>query len=100
MNNKQKNFNKVIQIEKIRKEKEAKGTIVTLLKDTRKAAFAIQDKICLLCQSKKMCVNTTGLCAQCYSNLGPKEKKLADREAQHKTIEIKITDDRWEDLQD
>lgn len=99
-NNHQKKYDKVVHIGKIRKEKESKDIITALLRDTRKSAFAIQHKTCLLCQIKKMCVSTTGLCASCYNTLSPKEKNIADREAQHKTVETKVTDDRWEDLQD
>ena len=98
-NNKKKS-NKVVHIGKIRKEKEEKVSIIALLKYTRKAALAIQNKTCLLCQTKKICVNKTALCAVCYNNLSPKEMKEADREAQHKTIEVKVTDDRWEGLED
>ena len=98
--NSQKKSNKVVHIGKIRKEKEEKGSITALLKDTRKVALAIQNRICLICHTKKLCVNKTGLCAACYNNLSTKEKKGADKEAQHKIIEIKVTDDRWEDLKD
>jgi hypothetical protein len=98
--NNKKKCAKVVHIGKIRKEKEEKGSIIALVKDTHKATLAIQDKICLICQTKKLCVNKTGLCASCYNNLNPKEKKVADREAKHKTIEVKVTDDRWEDLED
>jgi len=99
-NNKQEKYHKVVYIGKRRKKKEEKGSIMALLKDTRKAALAIQDRTCLLCQTKKLCVNKTGLCASCYNNLSLEEKKAADREAQHKTVEVKVTDDRWKDLQD
>ena len=98
-NNKRKS-SKVVHIGKIRKEKEGKGSIIALLKNTRKAALAIQNKTCLLCQTPKICVNKTALCAVCYNNLNPKEMKVADREAQHKTIEVKVTDDRWKDPED
>jgi len=95
-NSDQKKQGKVVQIEKARKKKEEKGSIIALIKNTRKAALAIQSKTCLLCQTKKLCVNITGLCSACYNNLIPNEKKVADLEAQHKTIEVKVTDDRWE----
>jgi len=95
---KQETFPKVINITEIRKEKQ--GSLVFLLKDTRKAALAIKHKTCLNCQTKKMCVNITGLCSSCYSNLTPEEKAVADKEAQHKIIEIKVTDDRWKDKTD
>jgi len=95
---KQEAFPKVINITEIRKEKQ--GLLVLLLKDTRKTALAIKHKTCLNCQTKKMCVNITGLCSSCYSNLTPEEKAVADKEAQHKIIEIKVTDDRWKDKTD
>ena len=99
-NNKPKTFPKVVNIEKMRREKEKKGSFIALLINTRKAAHAIKHKICLLCQTKKMCVTTTGLCSSCYSNLTPQEKAVADREAQHKIIEIKVKDDRWKGSKD
>ena len=95
---KQGTFPKVINITEIRKEKQ--GSLLFLLKDTRKAVLAIKHKTCLNCQTKKMCVNITGLCSSCYSNLTPEEKAVADNEAQHKIIEIKVTDDRWRDKTD
>ena len=95
-NSDQKKQGKVVQIEKARKKKEEKGSIIALIKNTRKAALAIQSKTCLLCQTKKLCVNITGLCSACYNNLIPNEKNLANLEAQHKTIEVKVTDDRWD----
>ncbi len=91
--NQEKNH-KVISIGSARKVKDSLSPMLT---DTKKAALAIQDKTCLLCHTKKMCVNLTGLCASCYDSLSAKEKLIADREAQHKTIEITVTDDRWDD---
>ncbi len=93
----QRKNHKVINIGSARKVKEVKDSLSSLLTDTRKVALAIQDKTCLLCHTKKMCVNLTGLCASCYDSLSAKEKLIADREAQHKTIEITVTDDRWDD---
>jgi len=58
---KQETFPKVINIGKIRQEKEKKGSLIALLKDTRKAALSIKHKTCLHCQTKKMCVNITGM---------------------------------------
>jgi hypothetical protein len=95
-NSNQKKRDKVIYIEKARKKKEEKGSITVLLKDSRKVVRAIQSKTCLLCQTKKMCVNKTGLCSGCYHSLIPREKSVAEQEAKHKIIEVKITDDRWE----
>ena len=48
----------------------------------------------------KMCVNKTGLCAACYLNLSPREKKVADEEAEHKKIQLLATDDRWKKKED
>jgi len=99
-NSRQKTPNKIFHIERIRKEKEEKGSLIALLKDTHKAVRAIRDKTCLICKTKKLCVTTTGLCSACYDNLTFKEKAVADREAQHKIIEIKVTDNRWQDTKD
>jgi hypothetical protein len=93
----QKNEHKVVDIETVRKGKKQKGTASAMLSDTHLAARAIQNKTCLMCQAQKLCVNKTGLCASCYSTLNPREKRLADREAAHKIIEVKVTDDRWKD---
>ena len=93
----QKNDHKVVDIATVRKGKKQKGTPSAMLSDTHLAARAIQNKTCLMCQAQKLCVNKTGLCASCYSTLSPREKRLADREAAHKTIEVKVTDDRWKD---
>jgi hypothetical protein len=100
MHDDKENVNKVVHIGRIRKEKEEKSSPTTLLRDTKKVALAIQHKTCLLCHTKKMCVNLTGLCASCYDALSPLEQKIADNEAQHKSIEIKVTDDRWPEGQD
>ena len=86
---------KVVNIETIRQQKRGKGSLRDLLHDTHQAAHAIQQKTCMLCHARKLCVNKTGLCASCYSELSPKEKQIADQEAQHKIIEVTVTDDRW-----
>ena len=93
----QKNEHKVVDIETVRKGKRQKGTATAMLSDTHLAARAIQNKTCLMCQAQKLCVNKTGLCASCYSALSPREKRVADREAAHKIIEVKVKDDRWKD---
>jgi len=93
----QKNEHKVVDIETVRKGKRQKGNATAMLSDTHLAARAIQNKTCLICQAQKLCVNKTGLCASCYSTLSPREKRVADREAAHKMIEVKVTDDRWKD---
>jgi len=92
-----KNADKVVHIDTARKEKKEKGTNIAVLSDTHLAARAIQTKTCLLCQTQKLCVTKTGLCASCYGTLSPREKKIADSEAGHKKIEVKVTDDRWND---
>ena len=92
-----KNEHKVVDIETVRKGKKQKGTATAMLSDTHLAARAIQNKTCLICQTQKLCVNKTGLCASCYSTLSPREKRIADREAAHKIIEVKVTDDRWKE---
>jgi hypothetical protein len=85
----------IISLEKARKEKEGKDSIIPFLKDTRKVARAIQSRTCLFCHVNKMCVNKTGLCATCYSDLASSEKRVADKEAEHKIIQVNVIDDRW-----
>jgi hypothetical protein len=96
----QKNDSKVVNIETIRQQKQGKGSLRALLHDTHRATHAIQHKTCMLCHARKLCVNKTGLCASCYSELTPKEKQIADQEAQHKIIEVTVTDDRWNSEKD
>ena len=91
------NNQKVVNIDSVRKSRKKKGAPTAILSDTHLAARAIQTKTCLLCQTQKLCVTKTGLCASCYSTLSPGEKKIADREARHKSIEVTVTDDRWKD---
>jgi len=91
------NDHKIVHLEQVRKARSGEGSIVAILKDTKRIAMAVQQRTCVLCNTIKMCVNRTGLCAACYLNLGPKEKKIADEEAEHKKIELKVTDDRWEE---
>jgi hypothetical protein len=86
---------KVVSIEGQRCKKQARKSIVARLQDTRAAARAMQDKTCLMCNAKKICVNKTGLCAACYNTLNPQEKKVADSEAAHKIITVTVADDRW-----
>lgn len=91
----QKNDTKVVSLDTVRKKKGGGGPIRALLLDSRQAAHAIERKTCMLCHARKLCVNKTGLCASCYSTLGPKEKQTADHEAQHKIITVTVRDDRW-----
>jgi len=96
MNNSSNNH-KIVSLDQARKAKTGEGSVFAILKDTKRIAMAIQKRTCILCNTMKMCVNKTGLCAACYLNLSPKEKKIADEEAKHKKIELKVTDDRWKE---
>jgi len=94
--NKNLSDSKVLSLDEKRKQK--KYSIISLLRDSRRVAKAIEERICILCQTKKRCVGKTGLCAICYQEkLTPEERKIADEEALHKIIEIKVRDDRWEE---
>ena len=97
MKNDQGNSHKIIHLEQIRKARGEEPNILAILKDTKRIAEAIQKRTCVLCDLMKMCVNKTGLCAACYLNLTSKEKKIADEEAKHKKVELKVTDDRWKE---
>jgi hypothetical protein len=89
------NSQNIIDLDDIRARKKS-GTI-QLLRDTQAAAKGIAARICLICNTKKMCVNKTGVCTSCYDTvLTAEEKKVADEEAKHKTIKIVVTDDRWD----
>jgi hypothetical protein len=91
---------KVIRLDEVWK---ARGKVVNLaatLTDSKRVAEAIQRKTCILCEKMKMCVNKTGLCASCYLNLSPEEKRVADEEARHKRVELRVTDDRWGEQED
>jgi hypothetical protein len=86
----------VVNLSDVRAHK--KPSITRLLRDSRKAVQAIVTHICLICNSKKMCVNKTGVCSACYDSvLSREEKMVAQEEARHKNIKITVTDDRWED---
>ena len=85
----------IIALDDIRARK--KSVTIQLLRDTQAAAKSIAAHICLICNTKKMCVNKTGVCTACYDMaLTAEEKKIADEEAKHKTIKIVVSDDRWE----
>ena len=92
--------NKVISLEEVWKARKMGGYAVAILKDTKRIALAVETRTCALCDTMKMCVNKTGLCAACYLNLSPREKKVADEEAQHKEIQLLVTDDRWGEEED
>jgi hypothetical protein len=96
MNNKKEDHgSNIVNLDTIRTHK--KSSVSTLLKDSRKVAQAISSHICLICHTKKLCVNKTGVCASCYdSALTPEEKTVANNEAKHKIIQITVIDDRWE----
>ena len=97
MKNNTGNNHKIIQLEQVREARSGEGSVFAILKDTKRIAMAIQHRTCAFCNTMKMCVNKTGLCAACYLSLSPKEKKIADEEAKHKKVELKVTDDRWEE---
>ncbi len=94
-NKKENHINNVVNLDTIRTHK--RSGIITLLKDSKKVTRAIAAHTCLICTTKKMCVNKTGVCASCYDSvLTAEEKLVADAEAKHKIIKITVTDDRWE----
>ncbi len=94
------NNHKIVQLAEVRKARSGEGSVFAILKDTKRIAMAIQQRTCVLCNNMRMCVNKTGLCAECYLNLTPQEKKIADEEARHKKVELKVTDDRWQNTKD
>jgi len=86
---------KVIRLDEVLKARGEAGDLTATLRDSKRVAEAIRQRNCILCEKTKMCVNKTGLCAACYLNLSPEEKSVADEEARHKRIELRVTDDRW-----
>ena len=86
---------KIVKLEDIWRERGHKRSIMAILKDSKRIAMAIQKRTCALCNTAKNCVNKTGLCVSCYRDLSPRQKKVADEEAQHKRVEFIVTDDRW-----
>lgn len=93
-NNNINNSRKVVPLAGRGGKKQGNKRLISRLQDVRAAIYAIKSKICLLCGSRKLCVNKTGLCAGCYATLNPQEKKIADNEAAHKIISIIVSDDR------
>jgi hypothetical protein len=91
---------KIIRLDEVWKARGNAGSLITALRDTKKVAEAIQQRTCILCENTKMCVNKTGLCASCYLDLSPQEKRIADDEARHKIVELTVIDDRWEGRED
>lgn len=93
----QSNSRKIVHLEQVRKARDKEWNLLAILKDTKRIAIAIEKRTCIQCNTMKMCVNKTGLCAACYHDLAPEERKVADEEARHKKIDLKVTDDRWEE---
>jgi len=91
---------KVIRLDEVWKERGKRGELAFILRDSKRVAEAIRHRRCILCEKTKMCVNKTGLCASCYLNLNPQDKRVAGEEARHKRVELKVTDDRWDKNED
>ena len=89
------NNGKIVNLEDIWRTRGHTRSIAAILKDTKRIAAAIEKRTCILCNTAKNCVNKTGLCVSCYRDLSPRQKKLADEEAQHKKVEFVVIDDRW-----
>jgi hypothetical protein len=87
---------KIIRLDEAWKTRGKGGSLIFVLRDTKRVVEAIRQRTCILCEKTKMCVNKTGLCASCYLDLSPQEKRIADNEARHKIIELKVIDDRWD----
>jgi hypothetical protein len=85
----------IIDLEKRRTLK--KPNIIQTLQDSKNVTKAITTSTCMICHTKKACVDKTGICASCYDNvLTAEERMIANEEAKHKIIKILVTDDRWE----
>lgn len=94
-NQKSKANNNILSLDEIRAKK--RSPTAQLLKDSRKMARAISTRTCVICNTKKSCVNKAGVCSYCFENvLTPEEKIIAEEEAKHKIIKIQVIDDRWE----
>ncbi len=91
---------KVIRLDEVWKARGKTVHLTAILMDSRRVAEAIRQKTCILCEKTKMCVNKTGLCAACYLNLTPEDKRVADEEARHKRVELRVIDDRWGEQED
>jgi hypothetical protein len=76
--------------------------IIKLLKDRSLVIQAIEEGVCLICGRKTslfremgfITAYTSGLCPTCYRGLSVEEKLVANYEASHKQIIIKVMDDR------
>ena len=94
------NNSKIVKLEDIWKARQKELSIIAILKDSKRIAMAVEQRTCVMCNIAKRCVNKTGLCASCYHDLSPPQKKVADEEAQHKIVEFIVTDDRWKEEDD
>jgi hypothetical protein len=84
----------ILKLDEIRAQKKKKT--IDLLKDSKGIALSISSHTCVICNTKKSCINKAGVCAYCYEHvLTPYEKKVADAESKHKIIKIEVIDDRW-----
>ncbi len=76
--------------------------IIALLKNRKLVIQAIEEGVCLICNRKTslfremgfITAYTSGLCPTCYRELSVEEKLVANYEASHKQIIIKVVDDR------
>ena len=91
---------KIVKLEDIWRARGSKLSIPAILKDSKRIAMAVEQRTCVICNTTKKCVNKTGLCVSCYRDLSPRQKKVADEEAQHKIVEFIVTDDRWKERED
>ena len=94
------NNNKIVKLEDIWRARGHQLSISALLKDSKRIAMAVEQRTCVICNTTKKCVNKTGLCVSCYRDLSPRQKKVADEEAQHKIVAFIVTDDRWKEKGD
>ena len=93
------NNGKIVKLEDIWRARGHKWSTMAILKDSKRIAMGIEKRTCVLCNTAKNCVNKTGLCVSCYRDLSPRQKKVADEEAQHKKVEFVVIDDRWKNPQ-
>jgi len=76
--------------------------VIKLLRTRSLVIQAIEEGICLICSRKTslfremgfITAYTSGLCPSCYRELSVEEKIVANYEASHKQIIIKVVDDR------
>lgn len=86
------------------KKRKTRDTI-RLLKDRKRVIKAIEEGVCLLCGRKTSLFKemgfitafTSGLCPLCFRKLSPEERLIANSEASHKKIFLKVIDDRDND---